>query len=313
MHQRRMAFSLAGLLVVFGSKALWAGGSPLSGHADIAWLPQSGPVYIWMNNGKLPLAVGFLNTNVPSGWAPTGTADASWVFGSAAILFFNQGTLQVSSWSFDTSGVVTSHLVQMTAHDDTWKPVGPVQFRGLTPAEFPNPQYGILWNDQENAELSVWYLAPNGTTVTSNPLVATNSACDKTCRNPWKVKLAADFNGDGNSDILWYNQTSGQVWVWLLDQRANVSGSYVLTLTSSGGSASWDIVGADDIDGDGRADLLWYNKTLGQLSNWLLNGAQVTAHPILSATCSAGGCAGGIPIGYVGFPSPPSPLSPLGI
>ena len=38
----------------------------------------------------------------------------------------------------------------------------------------------------------------------------------------------------------------------------------------------WRIVGAGDINADGKADLIWHNKSTGQVYAMLLNGTSVT-------------------------------------
>src|SRR5262249_27412404 len=78
-----------------------------------------------------------------------------------------------------------------------------------------------------------------------------------------------DFSGDHNSDILWYNTTSGQVVVWLVNGTSVTGGG-------SPGSVpppDWAIVGQRDFNGDGFADILWRNGSTGQLLIWLMNGA----------------------------------------
>jgi hypothetical protein len=40
-------------------------------------------------------------------------------------------------------------------------------------------------------------------------------------------------------------------------------------------AGDWHIAGVGDLDGDGRADLLWRSIT-GQVSGWLMNGTGVT-------------------------------------
>jgi hypothetical protein len=54
----------------------------------------------------------------------------------------------------------------------------------------------------------------------------------------WAVAQTGDYNGDGRSDIVWRNNTSGQVVIWLMNG----------TSVSSGGSAGsappdWQIQG----------------------------------------------------------------------
>jgi hypothetical protein len=45
----------------------------------------------------------------------------------------------------------------------------------------------------------------------------------------WTVAETGDFNGDGKSDILWRNTSSGEIVIWLMDGM-NVSG---------GGGGGW--------------------------------------------------------------------------
>jgi hypothetical protein len=67
-----------------------------------------------------------------------------------------------------------------------------------------------------------------------------------------------DTNGDGFSDILWRNTTTGQVLSWFLNGSTVIGGG-------SPGSATndWAIVGQRDFNGDGFADILWRNSTSG--------------------------------------------------
>jgi hypothetical protein len=75
-----------------------------------------------------------------------------------------------------------------------------------------------------------------------------------------------DASGDGFSDVVWYNTTSGQVVVWFVNGTSVIGGG-------SPGSVppGWAIIGQRDFNGDGFSDLLWRNDTTGQLVTWLLN------------------------------------------
>jgi hypothetical protein len=79
--------------------------------------------------------------------------------------------------------------------------------------------------------------------------------------------VAGDFNGDGKTDLLWYNKGSGQVGVWLLNGTTVLRTDTLRTIPTD-----WQIGGVGDFNGDGKTDLLWHNKSSGQVEVWLLNG-----------------------------------------
>ncbi len=76
-----------------------------------------------------------------------------------------------------------------------------------------------------------------------------------------------DFNGDGNSDILWRNN-DGSVAVWIMDGTAAIAGQAGLA------DPSWHIRGTGDFNADGKSDILWQNDG-GRVDLWELNGTSV--------------------------------------
>jgi hypothetical protein len=90
----------------------------------------------------------------------------------------------------------------------------------------------------------------------------------------WAVLDLADFNGDGRTDILWqhYNGASqaDARSIWLMDGNGVIGGGMVANPGSD-----WSVVGTDDYDNDGKADLLWQHGPTGWNSEWLMNGADV--------------------------------------
>ncbi|KGQ20815.1 hypothetical protein LF41_22 [Lysobacter dokdonensis DS-58] len=70
-----------------------------------------------------------------------------------------------------------------------------------------------------------------------------------------------DFNGDGQSDILWRNTGSAAAQIWL---SANSATQQAVTTAS----LAWNVVGMGDFDGDGSSDILWRNQNSGQNLIW---------------------------------------------
>jgi hypothetical protein len=147
----------------------------------------------------------------------------------------------------------------------------------------------IMWINTVDGSLGSWQINPNvpTATVTSNPFLT--AGCGSACQQAWKVVGSGDLNGDGRTDLLWFNASSGQLAEWLLNTTApnSVDGSLLLSRTCSGCEAvGWRVVGVGDLNDDGIPDVLWHNVASGALSQWYLDGAgNVTLGPDLNTAC----------------------------
>lgn len=81
--------------------------------------------------------------------------------------------------------------------------------------------------------------------------------------------LAGDFDGNGRSDLIWRNETTGQTAIWLMNGTTFSSGSTVMN------NAAWRPALLGDFNGDGKSDIVWRNDTTGQSSVWLMSGTQI--------------------------------------
>ncbi|MCG6553166.1 MAG: FG-GAP-like repeat-containing protein [Candidatus Magnetominusculus sp. LBB02] len=90
-------------------------------------------------------------------------------------------------------------------------------------------------------------------------------------------KVIHDFDGDGKSDILWHNQDTGNVVLWLMDTATVKSFASVGSV-----SLDWQISAVGDFDGDGKTDILWKNTKDGSLHIWFMNGLTIASHKDLS-------------------------------
>ena len=86
----------------------------------------------------------------------------------------------------------------------------------------------------------------------------------------WNVRGAGDFNGDGHADILWRHAAAGQLALWLMNELAMTSGSFIDT--SDVTDPGWRMEAIGDFNGDGKADLLWHHAAADDLWAWFMNG-----------------------------------------
>jgi hypothetical protein len=87
----------------------------------------------------------------------------------------------------------------------------------------------------------------------------------------------SDFNGDGRSDILWYNTETGA----LQAMQTNGFSTSSPALIDQEGDLNWKVVAVADLNGDGRADVVWQHATTGQVYGLLMNGAATLAEGLI--------------------------------
>ncbi len=85
-------------------------------------------------------------------------------------------------------------------------------------------------------------------------------------------RVAGDFDGDGNADLLWRNTVTGNTVVWLMDGESRLDEDSI-----GAPSTTWEIAGTGDFNGDGKADILWRNTATGAAVVWQMNGLEKAA------------------------------------
>lgn len=147
----------------------------------------------------------------------------------------------------------------------------------------------ILIHQQATGNLYLWQM-DGATRISGAQLQAggSNVALPASAR----VEAMADFDGDGKSDILWRNTTTGRVSVWQLDGSTVVAGAVTGPVTNSGAnldlSSAWQVLGAADMTGDGKADILARNTSNGTLFLWQMDGRSVVSGANTGTVMSGG-------------------------
>ena len=81
--------------------------------------------------------------------------------------------------------------------------------------------------------------------------------------------ILSDFDRDGDPDILWRNQATGEIALWYMNGASPVAPQGIATVPDG----NWKIVGVGDFDRDGDPDILWRHQGTGEIALWYMNGA----------------------------------------
>jgi hypothetical protein len=144
----------------------------------------------------------------------------------------------------------------------------------------------ILWRNYTTGTNEVWLMngASYSSTAGMSPVADPN----------WRMVATADFDGDGQLDILWYYSVTGQplsghIAYWYMNSTSQVLGLDLISASPSvyqTDPATWDLVGAGYFGGAGdkRPDLLWLNKTTGEMAVWFMNNSSYVNSSYLTNT-----------------------------
>jgi hypothetical protein len=240
-----------------------------NGQPDLVFQNDTtGQVTVWYMGGAQGATFqgwNYLNSSSLAGWKVVGAADFNGD-GHPDLVWQNDTTRQVTVWYMGGAQGNTflgwNYLSSVGVAG--WKVVGAADFNGDGTPD-------LIWQNDTTRQVTVWYMggALGNTFLGWNYLSSTGVA-------GWTVVGSADFNGDGHPDLVWQNDTTGQVTVWYMGgaQGATFLGWNYL---SSAGVAGWTVVGAADFNGDGTPDLIWQNDTTRQVTVWYMGGSQGNA------------------------------------
>jgi hypothetical protein len=144
----------------------------------------------------------------------------------------------------------------------------------------------LLWrNSNGSGVVTEW--AMNSSTISSLANV-TYLGATVAPDSSWSVAGVCDFNGDGKTDVLWRQASTGAVVAWQMNGATIASSNYVSYLGSTvAPDSSWSVAGTLDTNGGGQGGVLWRQASTGALVLWQMNGATIAS----STNVTSGGVA----------------------
>jgi hypothetical protein len=232
------------------------------GVSDLVWRnTATGQVYVQVfgSDGR-PSTGAVVWTEPDPAWEIVATPDIDGD-GNADLLWWNSSTGAVYAMLLDGASIKASGAVY--AEPDTrWRIVAAGDFAGSGARD------QVLWRNSATGQVYLMTLGYSGGAFTQSGTMIYQQP-----DTAWKIVGAADFDGDGKDDILWRNDSTGQVFMMLMNGGAIVSQGVVYTEPNP----AWQIIANGDYDGDGKADILWRNTTTGQVYVMLMNGLATAA------------------------------------
>jgi len=231
------------------------------GKADLLWYSDVDyPYAIWLMNGTVPVNGAWSTLNEFPGGVRLSTADFNG--DRKSDLYLSDGGIQIIRLMDGINPLASARLTQKEA---------------IVKGDF----------DGDGRADVVQYDAGSYTLSLMDGIVE-KTAVKLQATSPWLIQFAADFNGDGKSDLVWHNYPTGETAIWLMDGTKYLSGAIILAddcwYPGSDGLYGWWAWGsAGDLDGDGKDDLVWGNECTGEKAIWLMDGTSMKAGAIVVA------------------------------
>ena len=225
-------------------------------QTDLLWQHSDGRLAVWkmqrwVNLSGDPLGLGQLPD--PS-WQLVASSDFN-SDGHPDHVFQHQADGRLAIWLMNRHAMVRGFpLSPDRVPDLSWKVRGAGDFDG-------DSRPDLIWQNEVTGQISVWLM--DGTTRRDGQLLSPSVVAD----TDWRIVGVADFDRDGQSDLLWQHQSNGLIAVWYMSGLSMIDGVLVSSEVSD---PNLKIRAVGDVDGDSRPDLVWQNQATGLLATWVM-------------------------------------------
>jgi hypothetical protein len=222
----------------------------------------SGEATIWLMNGTTKISEASLGIR-PTAWSIAGTGDFNGD-GKMDLVWQNAATGERTVWLM--SGTTMSSEVSLGIVAKQFQIVGTGDYNR-------DGKTDLVWTDTSTGERSVWMM---------NGLVHSSTVALQSVSLEWSMDRPvfltaqtahADFNADGQTDVVWQNRTTGERTISFMN-GVSITSTVSLGTTST----DWVISGTGDFNQDDKPDLVWTNTVTGERTVALMDGTTVLSN-----------------------------------
>ena len=92
----------------------------------------------------------------------------------------------------------------------------------------------------------------------------------------WSIYGLADWDNDGDDEVMWRNNTLGAIGTWQLGGVSGGSVTYTAQSVTNSQTLGWQLIAFGDYNGDGHVDLMWKSDSAGILAYWAMSAVSTT-------------------------------------
>ena len=132
----------------------------------------------------------------------------------------------------------------------------------------------LIWQNRVDGRLAAWFM--NGTEQAEYTPLVPYQVND----TDWHVVGSGDANRDGQTDLYWQHQTTGELAVWFMNQTEVMRGE--LLSPARVADTNWKVRTVADLDVDGYPDLIWQHTASGDVAVWYMTQSTMRSGELLT-------------------------------
>ena len=129
----------------------------------------------------------------------------------------------------------------------------------------------IVFHHSQTGEIQIWFMDENRRLRRLS--VVDEAGKDAPIGPPFSIVGVGDMDGSGKADIVFHNSQTGEIQIWFMDENRRLRRLSVVDEAGKDAPIGppFSIVGVGDLDGSGKADIVFHNSQTGEIQIWFMD------------------------------------------